>query len=58
MSRNQAATTKVLNDAPSIAFALSDDECVQKLSLLLEHRDTKDIGDIVTLIARLAVTIE
>jgi hypothetical protein len=48
----------ILNDAPSIAFGLSDDECVQKLALLIEHRDNKNLDEIVALIARLAVPIE
>ena len=50
--------TPVLNNAPSIAFNLSDDECVQKLALLIEHRDNKNLDEIVALIARLAVPIE
>ena len=47
-----------VNDAPSIAFSLSDDECVQKLALLIEHRDNKNLDEIVALIARLAIPIE
>lgn len=50
--------TPVLNDAPSVAFRLSDDECVQRLALLIEHRENKDLDEIVALIARLAVPIE
>ena len=50
--------TPVLNDAPSIAFSLSDDECVQRLALLIGHRDNKNLDEIVALIARLAVPIE
>ena len=57
MSR-QTATTPLLKDAPSIAFAFSDDECVQRLALLIEHRDNKNLDEIVALIARLAVPIE
>ena len=48
--------TPVLNDAPTIA--LSDDECVQRLALLIEHRDNKNLDKIVALIARLAVPRE
>ena len=48
--------TPVLNDAPAIA--LSDDECVQRLALLIEHRDNKNLDKIVALIARLAIPIE
>ena len=50
--------TPVLTDAPSIAFSLSDDECVQRLALLIECRDNKNFDEIVALIARLAVPIE
>lgn len=38
--------------------SLSDDECVQKLAALIEHRDSTDLGEIVALIARLAVPVE
>lgn len=48
--------TPVLDDAPAIAF--SDDECVQRLALLIEHRDNKNLDKIVALIARLAVPID
>lgn len=50
--------TPVLNDAPSIALGLSDDECVQRLALLIERRDNRNFDEIVALIARLAVPIE
>src|ERR1700682_5174 len=40
--------TPVLN-----AFSLSDDECVQRLALLIEHRDNKNLDEIAALIARL-----
>jgi hypothetical protein len=36
----------------------SDDECVQRLALLIEHRDNQNLDEIVALIARLAVPIE
>lgn len=36
----------------------SDDECVQKLAMLMEHRDGKNLGEIAALISRLAVPIE
>jgi hypothetical protein len=48
----------VLNDAPSIASRFSDDECVQRLAQLIEHRDNKNLDEIVALIARLAIPIE
>jgi hypothetical protein len=49
--------TPVLNDATPIAFSLSDDECVQRLALLIERRDNKNLDETVALIARLAVPI-
>ena len=50
--------TPVLKNAPSIALSLSDDECVQKLALLIEHRDNKNLDETAALIARLAIPIE
>ena len=50
--------TPILKDALPVAFSFSDDECVQRLALLIEHRDNKNLGEIVALIARLAVPIE
>jgi hypothetical protein len=55
MSRQQTSTTAP-PDVPMIAF--SDDECVQKLAMLIEHRDNKNLDEIAALIARLAVPIE
>jgi hypothetical protein len=53
-------TTEKLATAPSVAPAssCSDDECVRKLAALIEHKDDTDLGEIVALIARLAVPIE
>jgi hypothetical protein len=36
----------------------SDDECVQKLAALIEHRDSRNLGEIARLIGRLAVPVE
>ena len=49
-----------LATAPSVMppDSFSDDECVQKLAALIEHRDNANLGEIVALIARLAVPIE
>ena len=47
--------------APAIVpsnLAMSDDECVKKLALLIEHKDSKDLSEIAALISRLAVGIE
>jgi hypothetical protein len=43
------------NDGPSL---WSDDECVQKLAALIEHRDSRNLGEIARLIGRLAVPVE
>jgi hypothetical protein len=40
------------------ALTYSDDQCVQKLALLIENRDAKTLAEIASLISRLAVTIE
>ena len=40
------------------ALLYSDDECVQKLAALIEHRDNGNLGEIARLIGRLAVPVE
>jgi hypothetical protein len=37
---------------------LSHDECVQKLAMLIEHRDSRNLGEIAKLIGCLAVPVE
>jgi hypothetical protein len=45
--------------AASLAtWLVSDDECVRKLAMLLEHRESRDLDEVVALIGRLAVTLE
>jgi hypothetical protein len=45
--------------AASLAtWLVSDDECVRKLAMLLEHRENRDLDQVVALIGRLAVTLE
>ena len=39
-------------------LALSDDECVRKLAMLVEHRDDTNLDEIVALISRLTLPIE
>jgi hypothetical protein len=36
----------------------SDDECIEKLAALIEHRDNGNLGEIARLIGRLAVAVE
>jgi hypothetical protein len=54
MPYTQTATAPI--SVPAIAS--SDEECIQKLALLIEHRDNKNLDEVVALIARLAVPIK
>jgi hypothetical protein len=40
------------------AWLSSDDDGVRKLAMLLEHRETRDLDEVVGLIGRLGITIE
>jgi hypothetical protein len=57
MSR-QAAAPKAKPQAKIDQMNLSDDECVRKLAELVEHRDSRNLGEIARLIGRLAVPVE
>jgi hypothetical protein len=52
--------TQTLATAPSRVSTntFSDDECIQKLAMLIEHKDDKKLDEIVALIARLAIPIQ
>jgi hypothetical protein len=54
----QRTTSKADTQVDSTALLYSDDECVQKLAALLEHKDTRNLQAIARLISRLAVPIE
>ena len=41
-----------------IALSYSDDKCVERLAAIIEHKDSKDLRELSTLISRLAVPIE
>jgi hypothetical protein len=57
MRRQQRSRrARPLTDTP--ALALSDDACVRRLAMLLEHKDETSLEDIVALISRLAVPVE
>jgi hypothetical protein len=56
MSRQTLLSRAEPVDAPMPDF--SDDECVQKLAMLIKHKDNKSLGEVVALIGRLAVPIE
>jgi len=53
---HQAAQTAPQFDDSMIA--VSDDECVRRLAMLIEYNDNKNLGEIAALIGRLAVSIE
>ena len=55
---HQRTTSKAETQVDSIALLYSDDECVQRLAALLEHKDTRNLQAIARLISRLAVPIE
>ena len=55
---HQRTTSKADTQVDSIAVLYSDDECVQRLAALLEHKDTRNLQAIARLISRLAVPIE
>jgi hypothetical protein len=51
-------TSKAETRVDESAFLRSDDDCVQKLAILIERRDSKDLGEIARLIGRLAIPLE
>jgi hypothetical protein len=57
MARQQA-TSEAETPIDDIVLLYSDDECVQRLAALLEHKDTGNLKAIARLIGRLAVPIE
>ena len=56
MARQRTASTAE-TQVDDIAV-YSDDECVQRLAALLEHKDTTALNEVARLISRLAVAIE
>ena len=57
MPRQRTASTAE-TQVDDIAVLYSDDECVQRLAALLEHKDTRALNEVARLISRLAVAIE
>jgi hypothetical protein len=51
-------TSKAETQVDESAFLRSDNDCVQKLAILIERRDSKDLGEIARLIGRLAIPLE
>jgi hypothetical protein len=54
----QATASKARPKGKIDRMSLSDDECIQKLAALIEHRDSRNLGEIARLISRLAVPVE
>jgi hypothetical protein len=58
MSRQRTASKVEPQASNDRSNLWSDDECVQKLAALMEHRDNGNLGEIARLIGRLAVPVE
>jgi hypothetical protein len=58
MSRQQTASKVEPHAGIDGSNLWSDDQCVQKLAALIEHRDNRNLGEIARLIGRLAVPVE
>jgi len=57
MRRRQSPPENALvSDAPTLA--MSDDDCVRKLAMLIEHWDDTKLDEIAALISLLAIPIE
>jgi hypothetical protein len=57
MARQRTAST-VETQIDDIAAFYTDDECVQRLAVLVEHKDSRTLQEAARLISRLAVPIE
>ena len=58
MSRQRTASKVEPHAGNDGSNLWSDDECVQNLAALIEHRDNGNLGEIARLIGRLAVAVE
>jgi hypothetical protein len=58
MARQQRASKVEPHAGNDGSNLWSDDECVQKLAALIEHRDNRNLDEIARLIGRLAVPVE
>ena len=56
MHLRTALRTETQGDSRAPVY--SDDECVQKLAALLEHKNNRNLAEIARLIGRLAVPVE
>ena len=57
MRRRQSSLENAFaSDAPTLA--MSDDDCVRKLAMLIEHKDNTKLAEVATLISLLAIPVE
>jgi hypothetical protein len=57
MRRRQSSPENTLvSDAPTLA--MSDDDCVRKLAMLIEHKDNTKLAEVAALISLLAIPVE
>ena len=57
MRRRQSSLENALaSDAPTLA--MSDDDCVRKLAMLIEHKDDTKLDQVAALIGLLAIPVE
>jgi hypothetical protein len=57
MAHQRTALT-VETQVDDTAVVYTDDECVQRLAALIEHKDSRTLAETARLISRLAVPIE
>ena len=55
---HQRTASPVETQVEDTAVVYSDDECVQRLAALVEHKDRRTLKETARLISRLAVPIE
>src|ERR1035441_7378901 len=55
-ANNRLQKTALVSDAPTLA--MSDDSCVRKLAMLIEHKDNTKLDEIAALIGRLVIPLE
>ena len=54
----QPAISKAETQIDDRVFVYSDDECIRRLAVLIEHEDSRNLHEIARLISRLAVPVE
>jgi hypothetical protein len=56
MRRQSSTEDALVSDAPTLA--MSDDDCVRKLAMLIEHKDNTKLDEIAALISLLVIPVE